>query len=546
MENKRVWKVVNIYRRYSLQLLFTAALCNETIEYFNISPAMSDAVSKGFVYLNDYIKITEQTDEGIIFEIYDGQGDASNNDHSKNSPVEDISKHSPVEEGESLIYSGAKVKSRFSFTQQGSDNFLPFLCDILPYYVANIVAKEAVPIYKNTYFTGKYLIDENEVPNLKSPIPRQFIAKIHQKTRINTTPNSYNPFFFIIVSSNDIWIKVVFWRESMKSYSNLKIGDIIYVIDYKAKPRLHSIDVIEYNTFTESLYFDCDEITAREIAKVENKSKGKVKNIFETVEGRIEYLSVLMRYSCNLCLMEYVLCRVGGKSIILFYNSDDEFKNIKEGKSIKITELRAMKRANSDSEVYVSTIYTQFELLEDGIGKVRYNINSIDNDSAENEEGGSTKKMKIQSEIFGAIGYLPDNFRNVAEVTEYKLEETVGTRKADTKLFMKPIAVSLDSLLQQNLLLNETKKYILSAVVTSVGESSLKIDYYENKSLKQQTARKVVLDGVFDVYLFKNYFIDDQITIENQIGQKVFLIIEGFRVDINTVLYYITGIIPLS
>lgn len=455
-----------------------------------------------------------------------------------------------------------------------STHFLPFLCDVLPYHKSPIDATRAIPVYANGRFSGKYQINSMEIPNLKMPVPPQFVAKVHQKTRINMYPNSYNPFFFIIVSSNNIFLKIVFWRESLKKYSSLRPGDIIYVKDYKHKKKLPFIDKIEYNTFTESVYFDCEEITAKELVKIDLKITTATPGIFQSIEGHVSYLSVLLRYTCNSSLMEYVLCRIGEKSVILFYNSDEEFTNIKNGSKIRISEIRKAIRAGF--EFYVSTIYTQFEILDEteketskeveketGAEIENVNEKETETDLDKQQENPmhdtlwspsakryadyeleSTKKVAIMN-IFGAIGFLPDYFLCINEIMDYKANESVHGQDVSVNLFMKPAMSTIEELVKVNLVLNECKKHVVHSCILSVTEDDLTVDYIDHGVVKQQVSKKVILENNFECYLFQNFFsgLNSERSISEFITQKVYVVIESFRADADTILHYVTSVL---
>lgn len=506
------YEVVNIYRIYDANRVFLIALYSDKLEYFKVARSMSDKIAQGYVYIGDFVRITHSKPEGIVFTI-----DTCEDEH-----IDD------AKEQVSILYSiGEKIQGG---NIDKAMNYLPYLCDVLPYSKKPVASIEATPIYVNKLFQGKYLIGNVEVSNLLLPIPNHFIARIQQKTRINMYPNTYNPFFFIIASSGNTSVKLIFWLESLKSYSNLKVGDILYVKEYKNKKKLPFIDRIEYNTFTESVYFYCEEITCKDLLRIDSKNKGYVKPIFDTISGRINYISILMRHSFNSCLMEYVMCRIEDKSVLLFYNSDDEFYNLRDGTRVKISELRRVVRAGF--EFFVSSIYTQFEIFAD-----------------DNEDTG--KKQQFVS-IFGAIGYIPDWFSSLSDVTEYTEIEKIRGHDVSVNLFMKPILTSIEELRQVNLVLNEVKKFVIQSTILNFSEDELTIDYSENNIKKKQKSWKVVIEDNFCCFAFENYFFDQKLRLKNSneelydikdlIGRKLYLFVESMRVDINTIIYILTGI----
>lgn len=510
--------VINIYRIYGQSLSFIIALYNKSIEYFDVDKSLSEKVSKGMVFIGDRVTISKTTDDGIIFEVL--------KDDSQSGP-----------EGANVVFE-SEVDFYYSGTPRKTIpgnrpkcHYLPYLCDVLPYNNVPVKEARASPIFKNGVFQGKYMVDGTEVSNIKVPLPSMFIAKIHQKTRINTYPTSFNPFFFIIVSSNNIFLKIVFWSEHLKDFSSLKVGDVIMVKDYKIKKKWAFIDKIDFNTFTESMYFDCDEITAKDLVRIKVDKKGLEKCIFETVKGRVEYLSVLMRHNCNGSLLEYVLTKVGGQSVVLFYNSDAEFYNIRVKSMVEIKELRKVKRAGF--EFYVSTIYTQFELCDD-------------------LEDTPTKKPKTAGMyVFGAMGYIPDSFSSLSDITEYEKKEVIHGQEVSFNLFMKPQVILAEDLKKQNLLLNEVRKFLVTGCITDVLDAECIIDYSEDETNKKQRSFTVILDNQTECHVYENFFDKRSYSFKHflskddfigAISRRMHFMIEGFRADESTVLYYLTGL----
>lgn len=510
--------VVNIYRIYGQNLSFIIALYSQNVEYFDVDKSLSEKVSKGMVFIGDRVAISEITDDGIVFEVLkdDQLGSQS---------------ASPIFENEiEFYYSGALKKTIPG--HHSKHHYLPYLCDVLPYNNIPVREERASPIFKNSVFQGKYMVDDVEVSNIKIPLPNMFIAKIHQKTRISTYPTSFNPFFFVIVSSNGVFLKIVFWSEHLKNFGSLKVGDVIMVKDYRIKKKWAFIDKVDFNAFTESVYFDCDEISAKDLVRIKVDKKGIEKSIFETVEGHVEYLSVLMRYNCNGSFMEYVLIKICGRSVVLFYNSDTEFYNIRVKSKMAIKELRRVRRAGF--EFYVSTIYTQFELSED-------------------LEETPTKRPRTEGTyVFGAMGYIPDSFSSLSDITEHESKEIIHGQEVSFNLFMKPQMVLAEDLKKQTLLLNEAKKFLISGCITDVLDTECIIDYSENENNKQQRSFTIILDDRVECHVYENFFDKRSCNFQNllskddfagTISRKMHFIVEGFRADESTVLYYLTGLL---
>lgn len=526
------YTVLNIFRTNENPLSFTICIMGDSKEYHRISRCLSDRVSKGMVFIGDRITIREKTPDGIIFEVIDSD---SGELHENESDVE-------------FLYSEIK---KIPNTKSG---YLPYLCDVLPYSNVDIPEVKASPIYKDGSFIGRYQVEGQEVSNIRLPLPSTFVAKILQKTRINVYPTSFNPFFFIIVSSNNILLKIVFWSESLKQFSNLRVGDIIMMKDYKLKRKWTMVDKVEPNTFTESVYFDVEEITAKDLVKISFEKKAPPRYIFESIQGEVEYISVLMRYNCNGSLLEYVLLRIDGKMVVLFYNSDVNFYKIQCNTRINIVELRKIVRAGT--EMYISTIYTQFEIdLPDVIDKndnVSKNINTNKNENEDsNDENRKRVKMEKNPSIFGAIGFIPDNFLKVSDILEYSQKENILEREISMCLFMKPTPISLADLQKQNLVLNESKKFLINSSITRTSDIECIIDYFEDGECKKQSSFAIVLDDLVDVFVYDNFFTNrfcellvSKANEASLIGKPRNFVIEAFRVDETRVLYYLTGIIP--
>jgi len=520
----KIYIVINIYRINSMAMKYAIALYSDKIEYFVVDSSLSTRMSKGMIFIEDQVTITDITDDGIIFQIAEGER------------RDNVNIPSNIEDEMSVFY--GKVPIQVTPNTNVKYTFLPYLCDVLPYSNQEIVEMKANPMFRNNTFLGKYMVGDDEVSNIRMPLPSTFVAKIHQKTRINTYPTVFNPFFFIIVSSNNIYLKLVFWAEHLGSFSNLKVGEVIMVTEYKAKKKYIYKERVELNTFTESVYFNCEEITVKNLVKIKVDKKGPSPSLFSSVEGTVEYLSVLMRYSINDSLMEYVLMRIGQRNVVLFYNSDLNFYNIRVKSNIRINEMRKVNRAGF--EFYVSTIYTQFEMTEgdtENIKRVKIHEN----------EANTCPPC-----IFGAIGFIPDNFESLADVLDYSRTETIHSQDVYFNLFMKPYAVSLEDLKKQDLLLNETKKFLIKTYISDITDIECTIDYFEDGSSKKQTSFKIVFEGKVECFVYDNFFESrpanqkSKNEFTNLKSKEMYFVIEGLRIDESTVLYYLTGEVPVK
>lgn len=553
------YTVLNIFRINDQNKTFVMCLYSTKIEYFRVNKRLSESISKGMVFVGDKIVIKEITNDGIIFEntFTEGETDIS---HSEVDFFYNSKKNLSL----NLLNDNKSKNEKISTPNENSacildsstsnTNYLPYLNDVLPYNIEPIKEVSANPIFKNGLFQGKYLIDQVEVSNIKMPLPSYFIAKITQKTRINIYPTSYNPFFFAIVSSNDIFIKVVFWMESLKSYSSVKVGDIVMIKDFKMKKKWNVFDKIDLNSFTESIYFNVDEITVKELIKIKYEKKTATSDLFDKIEGSVEYLSIIMRMNMNGSMMEYVLMSVDGKKVILFYNSDTNFYNIQPRMKIKIYEVRQITRAGES--MYVSTIYTQFhieenESNEEGEKKIEQIIREEGSFDEQIANVISTKKMKFEDKkwIFGALGFVPDHFESLSSIFEYQKKEKINETEVSFNLFMKPVPISISELKKQFLVLNEVKKFILTTKVIEITDVDCEVSYFENEETKKQGSFQIVVEEDFKIYVYDNFFIsnsDHFVSLESTgdiFGKEVNLAIEAFRADENNVIYYLTGII---
>lgn len=522
------YSVVNIFRTNEHALSFIVSLMGNQREYYRIDKSLTERVARGMVYIGDRIEVRELTADGIIFEVL-------NEDEAGVLPRSSQEPRGTSEDPGDLIYDSGSYEIKPFINP--NVRFLPYLCDVLPYSETGIEEMRAEPDKSDGTFSGRYKVGEMWAYNIKLPLSGMFIGKILHKTRINLYPNSFNPFFFIIVSSGEVMLKVVFWIENLKQYSGLQVGDVVMVKEYRRRKKWAVFDKIEVNTFTESVYFDVEEVTAKDLVKIQFDRKSPPKCIFEQISGRIEYLSVLMRYNYNDSLMEYVLMHVGDRNVVLFYNSDPKFYKIQVGMVIRIIELRKMER--SGCELFVSTIYTQFEIDETS------------------EETPKKPKLDRPPEIFGAIGFLPDNFKTLSEVTDYFHRELVSkadqrSREVSVNLFMRPVFLALDELKHQPLVLNESKKFMVNSIITKIAEVECVVDYLANGNNTKQTSFAVVLDDQVVVFVYENFFARAQGDYleqmlknreEELVGRPHNLVIEAFRTDEMNVLYYLTGII---
>lgn len=509
---------------------------------------------------------------------------------------------------------------------------LPFLNDTPPYSPLKLPTVKARPIYSSSgLFDGRYLADSCEYVTVDEWYDRgcpmvPVMGRVGYKTRMASISCSrkYPYYFLILLTSQSNFLKAVVWGEDLP-YSCMKVGDVIGLHAYRKKVPIEGVSVVEHNRFTEAVYFQCKEVSAKELFGIELERNGEMpRSIFSEVSGEVEYLSVLnRRYSGS--LEEYYLVRIGCFKVLLFYNSAKEFYRIEAGKYLKITNLRTEVRGKFT--FYVSTIYTQIEIQggkpqsrvskasernvvtnsdessvndsKPNVGEATY-YDAINFQSSSEEEKDSSdidevllmddKGGNIDSEllkgissmdsedsmitiepspIFGAIGYIPDDFSTVEEMF-LKTKETIHEREYELGLFMAPLEIPLGDLQVEveKMVLNESKKFLVEGTLIDVDFSNFMfsepttlndgttVNYSRNGLQVLQSPAYIKISHTVDlvICLFNNFWTGDRNLdslyalggcssleeFKDLIGRRMKFVIDAFRASEDTVLLCLT------
>lgn len=457
--------------------------------------------------------------------------------------------------------------------------FLPFLNDTLPYSPLQIPVLNGNPVYSDGMFCGRYAVGSNEYMTVDEWYSRgtpsvPVIGRVGYKTRMASISHSrkYPYYFFILLTSLSNYLKVFVWGEDLP-YSSMKVGDVIGVSMYKKKNPVDNVSVVEHNRFTEAVYFKCKEVSAKEIYEIRLEKKGEMpESMFDKVSGEVEYMSVLNRRYSG-CLEEYYLIRIGDFRILLFYNSCRDFYKIEVGRYLEVTNLRVMERGGF--KFYISTIYTQIE-----VGRLRICSNdgrdfgvviNLGMSSDEENEVDESSTATLRLDVFGAIGFIPDDFSCLEEMFARKRERING-KECEIERFMMPLDVTLEELSTrvEDIVLNESKKFLIEAVLVDVDFSNFIPD--EVPVLNDGTSVSYSIGGVqvqqqpgyvkirdraeLIIHLFNNFWTDEcdlehlyrlggctsMEEFRNMKGMKMKFVIDAFRASEDIVLFYLTKV----
>ncbi|KAL7349229.1 DUF5088 domain-containing protein [Encephalitozoon intestinalis] len=572
-----------------------------------VSDEMKSRVRKGMCYKNDWILIQEDED-GIVFKVIEPRAYSYASLFKKKF---DSDAYLTIRGNEGPVGSGLSEKTIPKDPSKPEQSpasvvpeelperiLLPFLNDTLPYSVLEI------PVMNKDLLNGqKVKSNELVLPDSFNPVDvnrwnnrssrlSPIIGRVIYKTRMSsvTYTRKYPYYFFILQTSRLNIIKVFVWGEDLP-YSSMKVGDKICLSKCRKKPNIEGPSIVEHNRFTEARYFRCKEVSAKEIFRIElNEPKEAFKSIFSDASGKVEYLSVLNR-RCSGFLEEYYLIRMGKHKILLFYNSSKEFHEIEVGKHVRITNLRISRRGRS--EFYISTIYTQIE-FSDGISSPLV-IQDGDIVSKLDDEGKDTRKRSKmatnfeESEdednflekkenssfqcnlIFGAMGYVPDDFSNIEEMYLSRKEEISG-EMCEIVPFMPPLEINLKDIYDEaeKLMLNESKKFIVDGMLVDVDFSNFIFDepptlmdgtsvtYFCNGALTHQLPGYVSIcnEITIVVYLFNNFWMDEfdleslyklggcssLEELKSMRGREMKFVIDAFRASEETVIFCLTKV----
>lgn len=524
----QIYKIVEIYRQHKLIELYVLKLLwyNKEI-LLTASSQMTLEIKHGGFFEGDFIEINKVDSEGIIFKKID-------------KSIIDTTKWDKCRANINL-----QILLDYKLTN--------FLNDTLPenrnlqYTIDEI---DLDPIYQDNIFIHKYRVldTHEEIPCISSPITAPFIGQIQQKTRINLYPGVYNPFFFIIVSYDIGIAKIVFWKENILKYSNLEVGDTIYVKTFRKKKKTELCSKLTYNTFTETMYFDVDEIVSNEIYKVSISLNKDIFRIFDTIQGHVIYSSVILKNNYNGMYHEYQFLKLLHKDtikyVVLFNNSQKEFYKLRN-KNIILYEMRYIKRG--EINLYISTIYTRIKIEHDKICCKKY-FNVFDNKTI-------TKHFQYVSAERG-LSYLPDIFNTLDDLKDSI--EIFGGQSKQVDFFFMPMQTTIEELTNSfnketksiyDLSINEIKKFFFINTIQEIIETNIYIDYIiiNNKKEvlnKTQKVYQIILKNDHFIYYTENLFIPNYNTIDiikNLQHVRSILFVDAIRINNTEIMIYLTG-----
>ncbi|KAL6121610.1 hypothetical protein NUSPORA_01457 [Nucleospora cyclopteri] len=514
-------KIVEILQKHCVPSEFYVLGLAEKPEFYKVAEKITQEILVGKFFAGDLIEFEEDKNGICSMEIVEISEECRNKEDFK--------------------------ELQLDLKQLLNGHFTKFLNHTLPISAQkNIKVKKAEAIYINGVFQGKYLMDNQEVGNITARLKSPFIGKIQQKTRITLYPNSFNPFFFVIASSNNFSVKIVFWKESLELYSSLEPGDNICVTEFKRKKKTVPADKIVYNTFTETRYFDCEEVTARELFLVDLEKTGVISRLFPTIQGKVLYSSVILKMEHLETYQEYVLIRLvdnGNEiNVVLFNNSQDCFYDLK-GQFVRLFEMRKVSR--DQFSFYLSTIYTYIEIVEDEnveIETVSYNLF---------DETVTKKIKKTPHIIYGAIGFLPDFYENISEISSLKNSELISGKDVPVDHFYSPVFCTLENINLIKLAINECKKFYFKNTVSSIEPSDVTIEYIEEDRIRDQQCYLVSFTDSSFVYLISNFFTNQKYQLgiydgiqeikKALVGNEMYLFVDAMRISSDNILIYLTG-----
>ncbi len=521
---EKICKLVYILKKYSKIECYELCVFDGEYKFYNIDRGMNDEIVKGTFFIGDFIKLEINNDKAEFSLLKE-------EDENEDKNAKRLKKSSENGEKENIesVFDKNESKKYYELEFLIEKHCTRLLNSILPFSGKNELTeiKGEIVIAHDTP-TGKYLVNGNEVKELTPNSSKPFIARIMQKTRIFLNTPLFNPFFYVIASSNNNFIKIVFWKETLEKYSALKAGDVVLVEDYRRRKKGRAHDQITYNNISESAYFNCPEITAKSVSKVDLDGLPKLTPIFHTVEGFLNYQSVILKYKTpREGYFEYCLCRVGDKNVMLFYNSSDEFYNIRD-KKIKVTELRKVDREGF--VFYVNTIYTQIEICEDA--------------------GAKSKTL------WGAVGFIPDKYASLDALINSEHKEIILGKSFPSNNFFEPQFTRIEFLNNLPLVLNEVKKFYFEGTVEKITKCPMSTAYSMKGKTGKQEYYKVLLKEGIRIYYTHNFFTGEistktkikadckaqiQELEEKILNKKMILFVDAFRFSNSRVLIFLTG-----
>ncbi|KAM0676919.1 hypothetical protein BDAP_002511 [Binucleata daphniae] len=232
--------------------------------------------------------------------------------------------------------------------------------------------------------------------------------------------------------------------------------------------------------------------------------------------------------------------------VILINNGQPDFEKLEAGDQIEIKNLWLMKRG--DFVFYNSTVYTNYSMKK-----------------------GNSKSINF-------LGFLPDNFESTKEMKNEIICEENNIDKKECVLLNKqaleyvtlrnripfqiPYHCTITELMhhKENLLINETHKFLVSASLVGFDLSNFEDDFCTVKKeimifgdKKEETGILTVFDGAeADFVVFKNSFTNETKKemfcrigandIYEKIGKTMVYYIDAMRVDEEVVIFCLTKI----
>lgn len=507
--------------------LFKLVLFNKKVLVKTVSPLLYDDLVKGGLFRGDFIKIKEE------------------NDYIEYETVE----------------SGTPCCVPFA----PKEAYLPFLNDnvIMPDFEVPHLEIESLnhpSVSKKKYQSpiGEVIIVDYYISKKTN---QPITGRVLYKSRVKTYSFfKKKPYFFQVVLQGSRNLKVKFWGKCASYHSGIDVGDCIVISEYRRKKNERNESYLVYNSFHEDLYFNFPEINVNSgtVYKVELSTGVELhpldKPINKIVEGKITYMSVLMRHRSKWTLYtsaygsvyEYFLVKVGDEMVILYSNSTRTFYDLEVGMEIRLENLRMYVRG--EVYMYLSTIYTHITIL---------------NKSTEDRDANL---------IQGALGFIPERGLDLEALVEEKTE-VFQVEKQEREVVVvplwKPEVILLKELDEaaETLVLNETRKYVFRAKLLgysfasfSKNDNAVKnwtsaecfsISYTKNGEACEQRCAVINVgneDTKKALLLFKNYFFADEVLVERvgaseslddlslQIGTWFNFVVDVFRASKDNVL----------
>jgi Domain of unknown function (DUF5088) len=217
-------------------------------------------------------------------------------------------------------------------------------------------------------------------------------------------------FFFILEAPSGL-VKVLVWDKAVKRYFCVEEGDDVFIKGFKVRKKRADMVVAERtNTDKDTRYSSIPEIAVnlsspvgvilRSSVDIGHRDRGEADEEFFTVQGKVEYLSSLMRWRSDYSerIKEFFYLRVGGVPIKLYNNASREFYQLGPEVQVEIRHLRQV--FFGEFFFYISSVYTSIFFGGSPEGNHDHQILC---------GKGSGKAIE------GSIGYIPCTFRTLSE-----------------------------------------------------------------------------------------------------------------------------------